>query len=364
MKPAGFPDDEDARLTALRRYTILDIEEEEAFDRITSIVQAVLEVPMAAVSLVDLDRQWFRAAKGFDVGEMPRQISFCSFAIASSAPLVVPEAAADPRFAKNPLVTGAPFVRAYAGVPLVTPDGFNVGVLCAIDTRPRPFSDRQVDLLANLARLVVDELELRQVATVDSLTGALLRRAFIKRVDRTVEERRPETAALAILDIDRFKTVNDTYGHAVGDQVLKGFAKHVMAWKRPADAFGRLGGEEFGLLMPDTDVVEALERMERLRSIIETMGVDAPVDVGVTASIGLAPLGDKVRTTGGWLHVADKALYEAKVFGRNKTVIGDPDSSPPPGEGRSPDRRRVRDLPTESEVISPLTVMRWVNNLH
>lgn len=354
---------EDARLAALRRYSVVYGDDEDAFEHIAALVQASLSLPMAAISLVEFDRQWFHCKKGFEAGGMARAVAFCTHVVSDAAPLAIADTTADPRFRQHPLVAGPAGVRSYLGVPLVTPDGHAIGALCGFDFTPRTFTGREVELMGHFARLVVDEMELRQAASVDHLTGALVRRAFIARVDKLLAEARPAEAALAILDLDRFKTVNDTYGHAVGDEVLRGFAKHVMAWKRPGDRFGRLGGEEFALLMPKATSVEALERMEKLRSIVETMGVDAPVNVGVTCSIGLAPLSEPIRTTSAWLHVADRALYEAKVFGRNKTVIGDPDASAT-ADSATADRRRVRDLPTESSILSPLTVMRWVSKVH
>ena len=173
--------DEPARLAALDRYGILDTPRAEPFDRITSLVRDVLGVPICAVSLVDRERQWFKSTQGIDVTETPRSMSFCSHTILDPGLLVVPNAIDDHRFTNNPLVTGAPHIRSYAGAPLRTPDGYNVGALCAIDTVPRDFSEAQLGILSSFAVLVVDELELRRVAETDHLTGALSRRGFLTR---------------------------------------------------------------------------------------------------------------------------------------------------------------------------------------
>ncbi len=155
------PADEKARLDALRRYEILDSAPEAIFDHVTRALAASLDVPTALISLVDENRQWFKSACGLDATETPRGIAFCAHAIMEDRPLIVPDATQDARFAANPLVAGPPFIRFYAGVPLRTAEGFNLGTLCIIDYRPRQPSEKEVGILSELARLVVDLFELR-----------------------------------------------------------------------------------------------------------------------------------------------------------------------------------------------------------
>ncbi|MDB5658257.1 MAG: diguanylate cyclase [Cypionkella sp.] len=131
--------DEEGRLEALRRYDVLDTPPEAPFDRLTELVRSVLGVPIAAVTLVDAERQWFKSIAGLNACETSLEISFCAHAIKKREPLVISDATLDMRFAKNPLVTGDPWIRSYLGIPLETPDGYNVGALCAIDTKPRTF---------------------------------------------------------------------------------------------------------------------------------------------------------------------------------------------------------------------------------
>jgi GAF domain-containing protein len=131
------PGGESGRLDALYRYEILDTEPEEAFERITRLVKTVLDMPMVVVSLVDLDRQWFKSRQGVTASETPRDISFCTHTIQTPQPLVIPDAHADPRFANSPLVVGEPHIRCYIGVPLRTRDAHNVGALCAMDRKVR-----------------------------------------------------------------------------------------------------------------------------------------------------------------------------------------------------------------------------------
>jgi ribonuclease BN (tRNA processing enzyme) len=156
---ASLPGDEEQRIEALHALGILDTEPEERFDRYTDEISATLDVPVALVSLVDTDRQWFKSHHGVDATETPRDMSICAHAIHGRDVMQVPDALADIRFADNPLVTGAPHMRFYAGMPLTLRDGTCVGTLCVADTRPRQLDESQLDELRRLGRLVVLELE-------------------------------------------------------------------------------------------------------------------------------------------------------------------------------------------------------------
>lgn len=156
-----LPKDEAERLQALKDYEILDTPAEEAFDRITRIASRVLQTPISVISLVDANRQWFKSRQGLDATETPREIAFCTHAILQEEVMVVTDATQDPRFKDNPLVTGDPKIRFYAGAPLRTRQGHGIGTLCAIDRRPREITAEQSELLQDLAQLVIDEMELR-----------------------------------------------------------------------------------------------------------------------------------------------------------------------------------------------------------
>ena len=165
--PEGFirpplPVDEPQRLIALKRYDLLDTPPEQAFDRITRLAAGVLGMPISLITLIDETRQWFKSRHGLDAPWTRREVAFCSYTILDTKPMVVPDAAADDRFAANPLVTGDPNIRFYAGAPLVTPEGHVLGTLCVIDRSPHPeFSDEQRRLLQDLAELVMTEIEAR-----------------------------------------------------------------------------------------------------------------------------------------------------------------------------------------------------------
>jgi len=155
---ARMPEHEEARLAALNNLGILDTGPEERFDRITRIASEAFDVPIALVSLVDRDRQWFKSCVGLNAKETPRDMAFCAHAILENEALIVPDAFLDPRFADNPLVTGEPRVRFYAGCPLKLPDGNFMGTLCLIDTQPRQLDDRKINLLRDLGNLAEIEL--------------------------------------------------------------------------------------------------------------------------------------------------------------------------------------------------------------
>jgi PAS domain S-box-containing protein len=163
MVAAGLPANERQRLEALHSFEILDTQAEEAFDRFTRIAARMLGVPIALVSLVDEARQWFKSHHGLAAEETPRDWAFCAHAIKDDKILIVDDASKDPRFADNPLVTGVPDIRFYAGAPLRTRDNFNIGTLCVIDPRPRRgLTPDQQELLADLADAVVNQLYLHK----------------------------------------------------------------------------------------------------------------------------------------------------------------------------------------------------------
>ncbi len=308
------------RLSALNRYDILDSPAEAAFDRITALIRTVFNVPMAAVSLIDRDRQWFKSHPGLPAAETPRANAFCHHTIAAGVPMVIPDAKADVRFSDNPLVTGEPFIASYAGVPLTSRDGFHVGTLCALDSIPRDFTATEIEILTSFAEIVVDDLELRQIARYDHLTGALCRRSFTAEATRAIarRDRYARPCTLVLFDLDHFKVTNERLGHAGGDAVLRAVAATCSQILRANDLLGRVGGEEFAVLLPELNPDEALAAANRFRVAIAAM-----TDVSVTASFGVAPLTSAIEATGVWFAAADFAQFAAKRAGRNCARLND-----------------------------------------
>jgi GAF domain-containing protein len=161
---ATLPDNEAARVETLRRYRILDTKPESTFDDLAALASYVCNAPVALISLVDSERQWFKAKKGTTLSETPRDVAFCAHAINGTETMVVPDAMLDPRFAQNPLVTGEPGIRFYAGAPILTSDGHALGTVCVIDRAPSSVTPAQSEALKALARQVVSLLEWRRIA--------------------------------------------------------------------------------------------------------------------------------------------------------------------------------------------------------
>ncbi len=161
MTPVPTPANELQRLTALLRLKLFDTVPEAAFDALTRCLGRSAGVPIALISLVGADRQWFMCRIGLDATETPRAVSFCGHAICGVEPLIIANALDDPRFADNPLVLGPSHIRAYLGVPLITAEGFALGTLCAIDTAPRAWTPHDIATARDLAEVVIALIEAR-----------------------------------------------------------------------------------------------------------------------------------------------------------------------------------------------------------
>lgn len=173
------PIHESKRLEALRSYEILDTAPEQAFDRVTTLATQLFGLPMALVSLVDADRQWFKACYGVDMSQTSRELSFCAHAILADEVMVVPDTTLDARFVNNALVTGEPHIRFYAGAPLKTPGGHNVGTLCVLDVVARQFTAEQREMLEQLAHIVVEQMERQRIARELRKSEAVLRQTLL-----------------------------------------------------------------------------------------------------------------------------------------------------------------------------------------
>ena len=163
---ASKPLNENERLAVLERLNILDTDPEQTFDEIVALASHICETPISLVSLVDANRQWFKARKGLDATETPREVAFCSHAILDDEIMIVEDAHKDERFADNPLVTELPKIRFYAGMPLQIQDDVNVGTLCVIDQKPKRLSPEQLQGLRVLGRAVVAHMRLHRLETV------------------------------------------------------------------------------------------------------------------------------------------------------------------------------------------------------
>ncbi|MDH7943738.1 sensor domain-containing diguanylate cyclase [Pseudohongiella sp. SYSU M77423] len=315
MIAAPLPADEIERLSQLKSLNILDTPPEERFDRVTRMARRVFGVPIALVSLIDENRQWFKSCLGLEASETDRQISFCGHAILNSGAFVIENALADERFADNPLVTGEPHIRFYAGYPLRTVSGQPMGTLCIIDREPRTLEKDEIEMLADLAGMVERELMAVQLAVSDELTRISNRRGFLTLSKYSLElcRRQMFPATLVYFDLDKFKQVNDVHGHAEGDRVLQLFADQMRSSFRTSDVFARLGGDEFVVLMTNVDpgtIRNLIEQFrERLQAQCEKLAL--PYEFGFSYGlVAYEPL--KHASIEDMLHEADAAMYANK----------------------------------------------------
>jgi diguanylate cyclase (GGDEF)-like protein len=343
LTPRGYPvpASEEERLAELAAYGFLDDKPQDCLDQICRLAAGFFRVPVALVSLIGKDEQVFAARCGVDVERTPREVSFCTWTIAGDDVMVVEDATQDPRFARNPGVTGDMHVRFYAGAPLELRPGLNLGSLCLVDTEPRRFTGEDVDQLRGLAELVVNdfrrrralidlarrEAALERVAYVDTLTGlpnrAMFQREFTEAVERA--GRRADKVGLILLDLDHFKDVNDTLGHDAGDALLKSVAERLSQAYRKTDTVARLGGDEFAVILPYINGPEDMRRptekvMELLLHPLEHGGKT----LSITASVGTAVFPADDSDPAQLLKNADIALHQAKALGRNRITAFEP----------------------------------------
>ncbi|MBU8546839.1 MULTISPECIES: EAL domain-containing protein [Roseomonadaceae] len=336
MAPAALPANETERLKALHAAGILDTAQDARFDAFARLAAHLAGTPMAMVSLIDADRQWFKAAIGVELREIPGRSSFCAHAILQpERVMVVEDAAQDPRFANNPLVIGPPHVRFYAGAPIIDRAGHALGTLCVLDNLPRQMPEAASRALADIAQGVAAAIELRSslesaqsAALRDPLTGLGNRPLFEQRLEEAIGRARgPEAHSFAVfcLDLDRFKAVNDLLGHAGGDALLREAARRLTASVRQADTVARLGGDEFAVILSGpTTAAEAdalaVRLIEALSAPFEYEG--QPVPIRTSVGYALAPADG--LDADALLRRADNALYAAKNQGRGQQMRFDP----------------------------------------
>ena len=315
MKSPAIPFDEQERLSQLRSLAILDTSPEERFDRVTRMARRLFGVPIALVSLVDENRQWFKSCLGLDVSETDRRISFCGHAILNQGTLLIEDTLKDERFADNPLVIGAPHIRFYAGQPLHILSGQAIGTLCIIDREPRSFGKEDLSMLTDLAGMVEREFMAVQLAISDELTRISNRRGFMALSKYSLEicRRQHFPATLVFFDLDNFKYVNDTYGHAEGDRVLKEFAEQMRESFRTSDLFARLGGDEFVALLTNVNNKAIDGLIARFDTALQARFAALTLPYSIGFSYGLLTYEpNKHSSIEDMLHEVDGAMYANK----------------------------------------------------
>ena len=324
---ALFPLDENARLDALLRHQILDTPPETDFDALTRLAVHVLDVPMAAIGLMDRERLWFKSRIGLDEPELARPLAWWADPVATApgAPETVAvhdDLRTDPQHASHPWVQGGPRARFHASVTLRDGDGHALGTLFVMDTQARTLDARQRRALTDLGALAATTLQnrlralqLRHLAMTDHLTGLYNRVQFERALEAELGHgmRTGEPFAVLLLDLDGFKAVNDGFGHAAGDFVLKEVSARIQQQVRQGDVLARLGGDEFGVVVRhgNAEAAEALSR-RIVQAVAQPVTLSSQDVVGVGVSIGLACFDSDVMSARALLAQADQALYQAK----------------------------------------------------
>lgn len=343
MHPHHSAHDEDLRIASLRRLQVLEPAQEERFDRITRLATLTTGAAMAGIALVDRDRVFYKSLRGLSVQSLPRPATFCTVALDTEGPLLVPDASQDPRFAQLPIVKDAPHLRFYASQPLFAPDGRRIGGVCVADTRPRRLSEEELHTLRDLASIVETELQVgalvqsrselasdldvaRRQVFIDPLTQTWNRAGILEILQREhARARRTKTlVGVAMVDLDNFKDINDNFGHLTGDRVLRTAAERMIEAVRPYDAVGRYGGEEFLIVLVEREASRVASIAERVRANIAQRPVSMDRRaISMSASVGVACSESAVgqQDIHQLLQRADEALYSAKRNGRNQVVF-------------------------------------------
>lgn len=276
IKPAT-PSNESQRLQTLRDLRLLDTPPEERFDRVTRLAKQVFGTPIALVSLIDADRQWFKSRQGLDAAETPRDISFCGHAILDDKIMVVNDAETDQRFCDNPLVCDNPNIRFYAGYPLAAPDGNRIGTLCIIDEKPREMSHEQLQMLRELGRMVEEELISANEATVDPVTRLSNRNGFLAIADHLLPlcKRTDQPASLMLFHLHHLETIEERHGRYEGDSVAVALAHLLSASFRESDIVARLSLDTFCVLLAETDLDTAANARLRFETRLSEYNRDS-----------------------------------------------------------------------------------------
>ncbi|MDX1572912.1 MAG: sensor domain-containing diguanylate cyclase [Methylophaga sp.] len=317
MISPSIPQDEKQRMEKLRALKLLDSAPEERFDRLTRMAKRMFGVDISVLSLIDDGRQWFKSkATEMEIpDETSREVSFCGHAILGNDVFVVEDALDDHRFKDNPLVTEDPNIRFYAGYPLKINNGSALGTLCIIDTQPRAFDDDDMQLLKDLGVMAEQEIAALQLATLDELTLISNRRGFTDLAKHSLNicRRKGLSASVLLFDLDKFKPINDSFGHAEGDRALVVFANIMREVFRQSDVFGRIGGDEFAVLMMDVDIENTEHVIQRFEDELTAYNKEAVRGYDLEYSVGyINTTVDNNTTIDDLLASADKKMYAAK----------------------------------------------------
>ena len=312
METPRTPDGEDRRIAALRALDVLDTPMEERFDRITRFASQLFDVPIALVSLIDQDRQWFKSAMGLDVRETSRAISFCGHTILTRKILLTPDALIDSRFSDNPLVRGAPYIRFYAGCPIYAECGSALGSLCLIDTKPRVLSETDLHALRDLALMVERELQRPESNILDEKTSICNRNGFSLLAEKGLDlcARRMTPASMVFIEIDG---LNDDKESKETDRILYQFSEYLNCHLDHSALVARGEKNQFVALLIDASAAAAELAMINFKAAIEALHIRENWKYLLRFSHGVAEFNtNKHPTVDKLITDADIAMYDNK----------------------------------------------------
>lgn len=317
---------------------------EERFERLTRLARRALGVPVAAITFINSERQWFKSVAGWSVSELPNEKSLCMVTLAAGSITAVEDTSSDARTLAHPLVTGGPRFRFYAGHPLFDERGQAIGTFCVLDQKPRRFREADAETLTDLANLTQRELasetlrnvhsELasklsvaRREAIMDPLTHLWNRRGASVMLKSACDlaDGNGSKLAISLIDLDNFKRINDNYGHQVGDEVLRKVSTRLVRSVRTNDVVCRLGGDEFLVLLADVDATLSKSIAERVRRGVTESSIptrQGAIPVSVSVGLSLREPGD-TSDPEALIERADQGLMRAKSVGRNRVATVD-----------------------------------------
>lgn len=326
---APFPDypipaDELQRLRSLERHGLLDSASDPYLELILKLATEVLETPIGLISLVDEKRQWFLSSRGLEARETPREMAFCAHAIAGDDLLIVPDASQDVRFCTNPLVLDGPRIRFYAGVPLRSSDGYNLGTLCVIDQEVHQPTARQLEQLELIAKLAMLAIDMRYKYLLCPVTGVFSRQPFFRIGERELAHARQRHQSLSLLtiDIDNLRMIYQRWGPGGVDKVLHQFAQLCQKYLQEEDLIGRISDNGFGLLLIERDEPVVMRFAHNLYAAAIAMpGMYTNTHHHLQVSVGVTPLGDSDQTFEDLFRRAHRALELAKDAGSDRLAF-------------------------------------------
>ena len=314
------PANEQARLNILHSLDIADSAPEERFDRITRLARRLFDAPIALVSLLDAEQHRVKSAAGLESDENAVQgMSFSAHTLLQDDPLIVPDTTLDERFRDNAMVTDVPFIRFYAGCPLILNDGSKLGTLCLFDRRPRNFDEQDLTLLRDLGRTTAQEIAALRRGTVDELTGLSNRRGFeaLAQHALNLSRRLERPACMFCFDLNNFKRINIHYGRAEGDRALMAFARLLLEQFRDSDVVGRLGEDDFAVLLTNTVTADTTSTLTRFKHAVTQHNLESNLPYSLDYSLGAVEYDAEMHhSVGELLQEADTLLHRNKMLMR------------------------------------------------